>query len=429
MTAIQRVDSTRRILGAAAIMGAIAWGVALTLIVLALASLASALSPDVFIPGDWSFVVASIGGAFVTGALLWRDRHLSSRVRVALWIEERIPVLHYSLVTAIEPSFTGPATRNFAEGLEATVARADIARVTGNAVRKATLPAFAAVAAAASLLYVSPASAFGDAGLLARLGDRVSGRAATPGSRLEDLEVVVTPPAYAGARVDRFDDPASIAALTGSRILVTGPGSAEGVRASVGVSRLEVSETRGGWSVSLIMPQKPVALALGDRGYERLMVLEPKADAPPGIVLYFPARDSTLRVARGGVRVQAAATDDIGLNEAYFEYLVTTGSGEIFSARTITAPAIRFGGSRTGSLSATVDLTALNLGQGDVISMRAIASDRNILSGPGIATSDTRTFRIARADEYDSVSVDAAAPAAMDSSAISQRMLVIMTEE
>lgn len=429
MTAIQRVDSTRRILGAAAVAGAVAWGVALTLVILALISLASALSPDVLIPGDWSFVVASIAGAIVIGALLWRDRHLSSRTRVALWIEERIPVLHYSLVTAMEPAFTGAVTSNFAAGLEATVARADIARVTRHAVRKATVPAFAAVALAAALMYVSPASAFGSAGLLARLGDRVPRSTAAPGSKLEDLEVVVTPPAYTGARIARLDDPASVAALIGSRILVTGPGSAEGVRASLGVSRLAVSDRRGGWSVSLTMPRRPVALTLAERGHERLIVLDPRADAAPRIVLDIPARDSTLRVPRGVVRLSATGTDDVGLNEAYFEYLVTTGSGEIFSARTITTPAVRFGGSRTGSLSATLDLTALKLGQGDVVSMRAIVSDRNTLSGPGVATSDTRTFRIARADEYDSVSVDAAAPAAMDSSAISQRMLIIMTEE
>ncbi len=429
MTAIQRVDSTRRILGVAAIAGAVAWGMALMLVVIVLVSVASALSPDVFVSGDWSLVAASIAGAIVTGTLLWRDRHLSSRTRVALWIEERIPVLHYSLVTAIEPAFAGAATSDFAAGLEVTVARADISRITGKAVRKAILPAFAAVALAAALLYVSPASGFGDSRLLARLGDRMSGSTAAPGSRLEDLEVVVTPPSYTGDRVSRLDDPASVAALIGSRIVVTGSGSAEGVRASLGVSRLAVSDRRGGWSVSLTMPRTPAALAFADRGHERLLVLEPSADAAPRIILRGPARDSTLRKARGVVQLSAAATDDIGLNEGYFEYLVTTGAGEIFSARTITTPAVRFSGSRSGSLSATLDLGALKLGQGDVVSMRAIVNDRNTLSGPGVATSDTRTFRVARADEYDSVSVDAASPAAMDSSAISQRMLIIMTEE
>ena len=61
--------------------------------------------------------------------------------------------------------------------------------------------------------------------------------------------------------------------------------------------------------------------------------------------------------------------------------------------------------------------------------MRAIAQDGNTLSGPGVATSDTRTIRIARAGEYDSLAVEAAAPQPIDSSATSQRMLIVMTEQ
>lgn len=252
---------------------------------------------------------------------------------------------------------------------------------------------------------------------------------AAAGSRLEDLEVTVTPPSYTGARPQKLENPSSVAALVGSRVTVIGEGAPVGLRAVLGGAGLNVTATRRGWSVTLIMPQKATALALGDGGDERLIVLQPESDAPPRIVLRLPARDSTLRVPRGVIRLSATATDDIGLSAAYFEYLVTTGSGEIFSARTLTTSAVRYGGSRSGALSATLDLALLKLGQGDVVSMRAIAHDLNNLSGPGVATSDTRTFRVARADEYDSVSVDAAAPAPIDSSAMSQRMLLIMTEE
>src|SRR6185369_5383972 len=118
-----------------------------------------------------------------------------------------------------------------------------------------------------------------------------------------------------------------------------------------------------------------------------------------------------------------------GLNGGYFEYMITSGSGEIFSARTITTPVVHFNGSRNGSLTATLSLADLKLSQGDIVSIRAIAQDVNTLSGPGLATSDTRTFRIARADEYDSVAVDAAAPLPVDTAAMSQRMLIAMTEK
>jgi hypothetical protein len=129
------------------------------------------------------------------------------------------------------------------------------------------------------------------------------------------------------------------------------------------------------------------------------------------------------------VNLNASVSDDIGLDVGHFEYLITTGSGEIFKARTITTPVVRFNGSRSASMSATLDLASLQLGEGDIVSMRAIAQDANTFSGPGTATSDTRTIRIARAGEYDSLAIDAAAPQPIDSSATSQRMLIIMTEQ
>jgi hypothetical protein len=192
---------------------------------------------------------------------------------------------------------------------------------------------------------------------------------------------------------------------------------------------LRVTGADDRWSVSLAMPAKPAALTFRDRGYDRIVVLDPRADNPPKIVLTSPVRDTILRAAQLVVHLAASTTDDIGLAGGYFEYLITTGSGEVFSARTVTTPAVHFGGRRSGTLSATLDLASLKLNQGDVVSIRAISQDMNSLSGPGLATSDTRTFRIARADEYDSVAVDPAGPLPVDSSAMSQRMLIMMTEK
>jgi hypothetical protein len=226
-----------------------------------------------------------------------------------------------------------------------------------------------------------------------------------------------------------LEDPTSITALVGSRVVVHGRGSASGVTGSANNAALGITDSDGGWSLSLAMPPKPSALTLKDRSYERIIVLDPRADAPPKIALTSPARDTTLRAAQLIVQLNANATDDVGLRGAYFEYLITTGSGEIFNARTLTTPIVSFGGSRTGSIRATLDLASLKLNQGDVVSIRAIAQDGNTLTGPGLATSDTRTFRIARADEYDSVAVDAAAPLPVDTAAMSQRMLIAMTEK
>jgi len=62
------------------------------------------------------------------------------------------------------------------------------------------------------------------------------------------------------------------------------------------------------------------------------------------------------------------------------------------------------------------------------VHVRAVARDANTVSGPGFGTSETRAIRIARADEYDSVAVDAAPPTDADKSVISERMLIMLAE-
>jgi hypothetical protein len=176
------------------------------------------------------------------------------------------------------------------------------------------------------------------------------------------------------------------------------------------------------------MGATPEALTLKDRSYERVIVLEPQVDEAPKVALLTPVRDTTLRTPRLVVRLHSQITDDVGLRSGYYEYLITSGSGEIFTARTVNTSPVDLSGRRASELDATLDIASLKLSQGDVISIRAIIQDANTLSGPSIGTSDTRTIRIARADEYDSTSVEAAAPPPVDSSAISQRMLILMTE-
>jgi hypothetical protein len=158
-----------------------------------------------------------------------------------------------------------------------------------------------------------------------------------------------------------------------------------------------------------------------------VIVIEAIPDNPPRVTLTAPLRDTTLRAPNFSVVLQASTTDDLGLTDGYFEYLIVSGSGEAFSGRTLTSAPVRFD-SRRGSLQARFDFRANKISAGDLVSVRAVVRDNNTLSGPSIGTSDTRTFRVARADEYDSVSIEAAAPPPVDSSAMSQRMLIIMTE-
>jgi len=80
------------------------------------------------------------------------------------------------------------------------------------------------------------------------------------------------------------------------------------------------------------------------------------------------------------------------------------------------------------TVSATLDLAALKLKAGDLMHVRLTAHDGNTLSGPSLGTSETRTIRIPRADERDSVSVEQLPPSPVDKSVLSQRQLLLLTE-
>ncbi|MGZ4779110.1 MAG: hypothetical protein ACXV5L_07920, partial [Thermoanaerobaculia bacterium] len=382
MTVIDRVRRTQRILAAAAVTQAFAWGLTAALAIVAAISFLSLVIPRLRADSAPYATIALIVGAAVAATILWRSRHFVSTNRVALWIEERNPELHYSLITAMEHSDSP-----FAAGMERVVAQQNIGGATLAALRRGWIAAVAGLVAALLLLYVSPSPAFGRGGASSVFG-RFGGSSSVPtGSRLDDIQVLVTSPAYAGGRTVTLDDPSSIAALTGSGIAIRGKGSASGLSAS-SATLTRISGANGGWVALLMMPAKPAALTLKDRNFERTIVLDPRADAPPGITLASPLRDTTLRTPRLVVNLNASVYDDIGLDAGHFEYLITTGSGEIFKARTITTPVVRFNGSRSATISAALDLASLQLGEGDIVSMRAIAQDGNTLSGPGTATSD-----------------------------------------
>jgi hypothetical protein len=423
VTARERVQRTQRMLSLSVITAAVAWGTAVTLALLASVAFASSISPRASFVGESAFFLAITLGIATFFFILWRGRRVASASRLALWIEEKLPGLHYALVTAVEPDLSADAP-----ALENAVARADVSGVTNLALRRSVLPAAGAVLLAGLLLYVSPASGFGRSTLFGRIAGRPAGAGLPAGSRLDGLTAEVTPPAYSGHARRTIDDPSSIRALVGSTITVSGAAASQGIGAQVGTRPIPVNGSAAGWRTRFTMGSRPEALTLTDRSYERVIVLEPQVDESPRVTLLSPVRDTALRTPRLVVRLHAQTTDDVGLRSGYYEYLITSGSGEIFTARTVNTSRVDLRGAHSGALDATLDLASLKLSQGDVVSIRAIVQDANTLSGPSIGTSDTRTIRIVRADEYDSTSIEAAAPPPVDSSAISQRMLILMTE-
>jgi hypothetical protein len=161
------------------------------------------------------------------------------------------------------------------------------------------------------------------------------------------------------------------------------------------------------------------------------VTLIPTPDAPPSVDLLIPGHDSVMQRAIGTLTLRARAADDIGLASGHFEIVVTAGDEDEggVHARTLTVGNRSLDDARASQLEGSVRLDSLQLTPGSVLSIRALAHDGNTITGPGIGTSDTRTFRIARKDEYDSVAVESAAPSIADSSALSERVVIIGTND
>jgi hypothetical protein len=209
---------------------------------------------------------------------------------------------------------------------------------------------------------------------------------------------------------------------------------------SAGGSSGSIVSASGGWQATVVMPPKPSAVQLDDRtparSFQRLVILDPVPDQPPTVVLTAPARDTVIREpATGTLTLTAEATDDIGLADGAFEYIISSGEEDAGGVKGREGKlgqqtfALRTGANTlTGTLHATLSYTDLGLKGGDVLSIRAVVHDNNAVSGAGQGTSETRTIRIATKQEYDSIAVEGAPPSAADSAYMSQRMILLATE-
>ncbi|CAN5911856.1 hypothetical protein BH11GEM1_BH11GEM1_13160 [soil metagenome] len=368
----------------------------------------------------WAYGVALLAGvgAFVVVAL--RLPALRSLSRVALWVEERNPSLHYALVTVAD-GVQSPTLEAQALGTPWRIGAQQAV------LRSLALPMLVAATAVAVALwlptvYHAVARDGATAGGGAAAGERVSDVLAT-------VRVVVSAPSYAGRAPTSLEDPTSVEALVGSTITVSGHGNASRLTAIADSSPRSVAQRGSGWSVALAMPARPAIVRLhSEAGRDRLIVLAPILDAVPVVTLLMPAHDTIVRRATGGYALRAQLRDDIGLRDAAFELVVSSGTGENFTFRTTTIARTALAGRTNGMLEARVSLDSLALKPGDILQLRAVARDANTVTGPGVGSSDTRSLRVARADEYDSVSVDAAPPLEAEGQLLSERMLIDLTE-
>lgn len=420
MSAFAKLRAARLALATGAALRALAWGAAAALTVIVGAAIADMITPLSLDVRSRVLIVAIASEVALIAALIWRDRSVLSAQQVALWVEEQFPSLEYRLVTAVE------------SGDERYVAGPPVAPWLSLALRRSAralaAPATALIAALI-VLFILPSGAVARV-RSPRAGDSLDRRTSLRRSlnRLRPLVAELSPPAYTGRPTQTIDDPTEVRALIGTRVALRGRGDGAGIAAIAGVDTLLATTNAARWNVGLQVPDHPVVVRLRADSIERIVAIVPIADRSPVVTLAIPAHDSVLRAPVGRIALEASATDDIGLASGAFEYIVSSGEGETFTFRTGTIGASRLAG-RSASLAAAIRLDSLGLKPGDIVHIRAVARDANTVTGPGVGTSETRAIRIARAGEYDSLSVNAAAPSDAEKGMISERMLIMLTEE
>jgi hypothetical protein len=393
-----------------------------------------------------------LGGGFAAWSLA-RVLNPPPPRRFALLAEERIPALENRLLTAFD----------LADGMpDGVVGRAFVAEaerrlqavgVRGVAPAHLRLPAIllgSSLAIAGLFALVSPAAAaeswsrwMDPADSYATKWEEVRAEtlpnvATPPIPMFDELRWTVRPPAYSGldAQEGRGDEP--ISALPGSVIRLRSrfPDRWDGVRAqAIGGAALGVRRSGEEWIVEYRMPADARGLsleAMADGGVvdRRIVPLVPLPDQPPDVTLTAPTEDLVVASGTGRIPLRATAADDYGVGDFLLHWTHSSGSGESYEFK---EGDWAFGSVNRGGKSATgelvIDLAALGLQPGDMMHIRAVARDRNDVTGPGESVSRTRIIRVARPEELDQINTDVGVPPELPKDPLmSQRMIILMTE-
>ena len=394
------------------------------------------------------------GAAFVVIARAPSDR------RLALRLDETDPELKQGAVTLLEL----PADHPYADSIRARVEgrlvpEADWSarfpgRLSGEGTRALSTLGLLAVALVVVGIQGGPGAVWtvwgSPPGSASLAGVSVPGDRSDPGAveELGDLSdrlvVTVRPPSYTGLPERRADLDSGVDALAGSVLHLSLPLPAGGdapelrrVRPEAGSSAEGIEWTPfergepGEWTAEfgLDAGDRGVVLRLGD---EWILPVRVRTDDPPEVELLEPTRDLVLATGTGEVTLRARARDAFGIESFELGWMHTRGSGESFDFRDgrIRWDAVEEQDDGTLEGRLTLDLESMGMGPGDVLHLRALARDGNLVTGPGEGVSRTRQLRVIR--EGDEMAVDALIGLPVDveqEPVLSQRMILLMTEE
>ena len=393
--------------------------------------------------------IAAPSGAMVWGLALlagiatavWRWRTLRpaalQRLDAALWAESQAPELRYALVTLAEHermNDADPVQRRLAAYTTSTTWEAAVA----TALKRRRLQLLGRAAAPLVVIFLAafPWPERVVAAAAAPMARTRRETTVTPAGRVL-AEAVLLPPTYTNRPERGLAFGETVSALVGSVIRIDGSGALanatllvqESSDTGTGTPRLvNRAERGGGWRGDVRIGSVPLALRLRDAAGERWLLVTPVVDSAPVATLLLPAADTLVLDTTATIRVSGTIHDDLALRDARIEYIISSGGGEQFTFKSGVLNERRGAFGRDITLATTLDLGALGLKPGDLMHVRLTAHDGNTLSGPSLGASETRTIRIPRADERDSIAVEQLPPSPVDKSVLSQRQLLLLTE-
>ena len=368
--------------------------------------------------------------------------------RLALLAEEHHPELEHQLSTSLAIDRGGKLAQAFlarasarAAALQGRIvpfdARGVLMPLVAAAIALLLLPQLVPGGAAeivARWVYLAPDPATG----LGPTSERAVGRAADEAAlELRAVHITVQPPAYTGGATRTVSSDAPVQAVAGSLLRITGvaPEGAVVLARVLGAEDAPVERDDDRFRIERM-------LATSDRGIEisalsdhavvarRVVPLLVTRDAEPLVELHEPDDDMVLATPSGIIRVEASARDDHGIADFRLTWILSRGSGESFAftdGGTAWDVMRAEAGTRIGT--ARLDLAALRLQPGDVLHVRAVARDGNLVTGPGEGVSRTRLIRVAREDEQAEATTLIGFPLEAEKDPIlSQRMIVLLTE-
>jgi len=246
-----------------------------------------------------------------------------------------------------------------------------------------------------------------------------------------NVQVVVTPPAYAGRASETLANPDRLSALAGSRATVRVESTGDRVVLDTAAGLVDVSRAEDGAFTGALVIESDGYLAItpidvaGAEGARRLIGVTAIADRPPDVRLTEPGKDLYLKSGDARVAVSVRATDDFGVRTLTLAYTKVAGAGESFTFTDGETPlAVTRVSEREWTATGTLPLDAMSLEVGDMVVYRGIATDGR----PGAVPVESDAFLIEIITEGSAMAEGFSIDDRQDKYALSQQMVIIKTE-